>query len=507
MGKNIKGKNETKKTAKKAEPLPEDKYAVNSLSDLNAENLKKVILKNRYAQILIALTIIGFILRFYNLTFNSLWLDEASTLGFAEKSLSGIWDATASGEFNPPLFYYMEHFMISAGASEFTLRFIPALLGALTVPVFYFLGREISGKAGGVVAAALIAFSSFHIYYSQDARAYTPMLFFFSIALLSYLYAMRGSGTKWWAFFGLFSALAFWTHFYVFIAIGIIILHALIVKREEILKNAKETLKPLIVALGLFIIVSLPLIIVTISLFFKRTAAEPTWGLSGLNVVTQTILMISGSSLLPLVALIILAVCGLYAVCRSDRSMFLLLVLSLVLPFIVSMLLSTRIPMSPRYMIYLLPFYFMAATGCLLLVPKGIDMKKIAVAFIAVIFIINLPALTGYYTSYSKNDWRGFSTALEEITNEGDAIVVLPGYISQPLDYYYSSDDDGTIEYLVSSGDELKEAVSKIGNNTTFYILTGDITAADPKGGALEWLEENADYQGQYMGIYLFTSN
>ena len=112
MGKSTKDKKETKRSAKTAGPLPEDKYAVNSLSDLNAENLKNVIMKNRYAQMLIALTVIGFILRFYNLGFNSLWLDEASTLGFAERSLSGIWDATASGEFNPPLFYYMEHFII-----------------------------------------------------------------------------------------------------------------------------------------------------------------------------------------------------------------------------------------------------------------------------------------------------------------------------------------------------------------------------------------------------------
>jgi len=506
MGKKTKSKTGGKKTAKKAESLPEEKYEVNSLSDLNADNLKNVILKNRYAQILIVLTIIGFILRFYNLGFNSLWLDEASTLGFAEKSLSGIWEATAGGEFNPPLFYYMEHFMIGAGVSEFTLRFIPALLGALTVPVFYFLGREVSGRAGGVVAAALLVFSSFHLFYSQDARAYTPMLFFFSIALLSYLFTMRGSGTKWWSIFGIFSALAFWTHFYVFVAIGILFLHAIIVKREEILKNTTETLKPLIIALGLFILVSLPLIIVTIGLFFRRTASAPTWGLSGLDVVNQTVLMLSGSSMIPLIVLIILALCGLYAVWRSDCSMFLLLVLSLVLPFIVSMVLSTKIPMSPRYMIYLLPFYFMAVSGCVLLVPKSIDLKKVAAVLIAAIFIINAPALAGYYTSYSKNDWRGFSSALEEITNEGDVVVVLPGYIKQPLDYYYCSEVDGTTEYGVYSAEELEEIQADTGNVTTFYVMTGDILAASPEGGALEWLDQNAVFQGQYMGIYLFTS-
>ena len=45
---------------------------------------------NRYLQILIGLTLIGIFLRFYNLGWNSLWLDEASNLGIARLSLDGI---------------------------------------------------------------------------------------------------------------------------------------------------------------------------------------------------------------------------------------------------------------------------------------------------------------------------------------------------------------------------------------------------------------------------------
>jgi len=38
---------------------------------------------SRYVQVLLGLTIIGFLLRFYNLAGNSLWLDEAATLPLA----------------------------------------------------------------------------------------------------------------------------------------------------------------------------------------------------------------------------------------------------------------------------------------------------------------------------------------------------------------------------------------------------------------------------------------
>ncbi|MFY9195685.1 MAG: glycosyltransferase family 39 protein, partial [Methanoculleus sp.] len=107
---------------------------------------------NRYLQILIGRAVIGRLLRFYNLGWNSLWLDEASTLGFARQSFLGIWESTAGGEFNPPLFYWLEHGMLLFGESEFVLRFLPALLGALTIPVVYLIGEEFRDRNVGIIA-------------------------------------------------------------------------------------------------------------------------------------------------------------------------------------------------------------------------------------------------------------------------------------------------------------------------------------------------------------------
>ena len=56
---------------------------VKSLRDISVENIKSMLVNSRYAQSLVVLTIIGIFLRFYNLGFNSLWLDEASTYGLS----------------------------------------------------------------------------------------------------------------------------------------------------------------------------------------------------------------------------------------------------------------------------------------------------------------------------------------------------------------------------------------------------------------------------------------
>jgi len=477
----------------------------NIIPDLSVDGVINSVKTDMMTQILLGLVIVAFVLRFFNLGFNSLWLDEASTLTFATKSLSGIWEATASGEFNPPLFYYMEHFMLMFGDSEFVLRFLPALFGALTVPVIYLIGRVFTGKTGGIFAAALMAFSSFHIFYSQDARAYTTMLFFFSLAILFYLWAINTDEMKWWLLFGVFSALAFWTHFYVFIGVGLIVLHALIVKGKDILADKKKLI-PIAASVIAFIIVSLPLIMVTVGLFFKRTASAPTWGLSGISVITDSFNMILGGNIIITVILLLLALAGIYRIYTENKSYALLLLLSIFVPFIVSMILSAKIPMSPRYLIFVMPFLLVAIGSVIGFVPKNIEWKKVAAVAVVFALLINIPMLAGYYSGFSKNDWRGFSEKLSGITEDGDYIVVMPGYMKQPLDYYYSSGNDNTIEKLADNSDALKAIHEESGDKMTYYVVTGDISAANPEGDAIQWLEENAELLGQHTNIYIFKS-
>ncbi|MDO5844314.1 MAG: glycosyltransferase family 39 protein [Methanocorpusculum sp.] len=497
-----------KSSGKKIISIPaEEQYQIQSFKDINFANIKNVIRYNPYAWMLIALTLIGIVLRFVNLGFNSIWLDEGASLDFAQKSLSGIWESTAGGEFNPPLFYWFEHFMLAFGSSEVILRFLPALFGALTIPVFYFIGREISGRICGIITAGLITFSSFHIFYSQDARAYTTMLFFFSIAVLFYLIALKSEGLKFWILFGVFSSLAFWTHFYVFVGVGILILHAIIVKRKEFVKNIKSAV-PIAISLISFIVVSLPLIIVTIGLFFVRTSGNPTWGLSGIDVFTNTLVLISGSEIYLTVIFSILAIAGIaYLFKNKDkRNYSYLLILSLILPFIVSIILAFKMPMSPRYLIYILPFFFTAIASAFCFIPKEIDYKKVAVVVLVLLCLVSIPYLSSYYTSYSKEDWRGMSKIISDETNDGDYVAVMPSYMSLAFDYYYDNSTDRTIEKYITTGAELDELEKERGDAPVYYIVTGDISAANPNGDALEWLNTNTNFIGQNTGIYVFMS-
>ncbi|MBP7411148.1 glycosyltransferase family 39 protein [Methanoculleus sp. 10] len=460
---------------------------------------------SRHLQVLIGLTIAGLLLRFYNLGGNSLWLDEASTLTFARQTLAGIWESTAGGEFNPPLFYWLEHGMLLFGESEFVLRLLPALLGVLTIPVVYLVGKEFRDRDVGLIAAALLAFSPFHIFYSQEARAYAPMLFFFSLALLFYVRASRSDETRSWVFFGLFSAVAFWMHFYAIVPVAVLILHALVTRAGDIRRDLRSARNPVISVVA-FVAASLPLLIVTVNLFLVRTSSAPTFGVQGFDVVYQTLLQVSGFSDLVMAAFIVLFLVGVAVTWREDRNGALLLVFMMVLPLVASLALSSRMPMIPRYLIYLLPVYFVGIASAYPALYALVKDGRAVYLAVAAAVLISTPFLATYYTTPQKNDWRGFSAELSGMTGAGDIVVVLPPYMAQPLDYYYSNATDETIELGANTGEDLRAIQEQYPGRQTFYVVTWDILAVDPTGDALGWLDKNAEFSGQRMGIYLFVS-
>lgn len=483
----------------------EYKNPVRSFRDLTPENIRDALFRSRYLQLLLSLTLIGTILRFYNLGYNSLWLDEATTYNLAVKSIPDIWLATTGGEFNPPLFYWAEHIMLLLGNSEVVLRFLPALLGILTIPLTYLVGKEFMDRNTGIIAATAFASSPFLLFYSQEARAYSMMLFFVTFAMVFYFRALKNNSLRDWALFGVLSALAFWSHFYALVIIGALFLYALYELYPKI-RNNLTAAKPLVAGGALFALICLPLIIVTIQLYAKRTGSAPTFGIQGPEIIIATFAQISGSEV-AMYLLLILFIAGIVQAFLLDKNKGIFLVTVTVLMFVISNFLSYRIPMQPRYLICLAIVYFIAIALSYKLVFTLMENPGAVYGFIAFMVVVNAFSLAGYYSGYTKDDWRGFSSTFQEKTRPGDIVVVVPGYISQPFDYYYSNTTDRTIEYPANNATDLQTINALKNNNTIFFVVTGDISAANPEGDAEQWLKQNTKFLGQNMGIYLMSSD
>lgn len=468
---------------------------VSSVRDVSQKNVRSALAGSRYLQILTAITVAGIILRFYNLGFNSIGEDESFTYDFSVRTLSEIWQGTAAYEFNPPLFYGIEHVMLQIGNNEFILRFMPALFGILSIPVFYLVGREFLDRNVGLIAAAGCAFSPFLIYYSQTARAYTLMLFFIAMAALFCLKALKDPSLKNWGIFGVFSAFALWSHYYAIVTItGLVLCSFLLLPRTSPKMNS---LKMLGAGITVFILLSLPLIIIIPHFIENRLVSSPSWGIQGLNLITATVAQLSGSDILFAAILSVLFIVGTVQAFRLDKNKGIFLSVIVAFTCAVSYLLSFKISMAERYLIGVAIFFFIGIAVSYRAVYRFWNSRTVVYLVIALVVLTAVPLLSSYYTGYSREDWRGISKSLEEMTNPGDFVVILPANTYTNLNYYYSYEKDRTEQFRVNTGGDLEKIRSQRKNSTLYVVvMPGYVHYQDGNESALVWLTNNARLTG-----------
>ncbi len=143
--------------------------------------------------ILIFIFLLAFILRFYQLGNIPLGLQQDETsigynaysillTGKDEYGLSYPLYFKAFGEYKLPLYIYLSVIPVKLfDLNSFSVRFVAALFGFLTVFVFYFFVKDIfinHNRNLPMVATLFLALNPWHLFFSRGAFEVTPALFF-----------------------------------------------------------------------------------------------------------------------------------------------------------------------------------------------------------------------------------------------------------------------------------------------------------------------------------------
>lgn len=158
---------------------------------------------------------LGVGLRFYDLGAESLWMDEVTMARVAQNDASRILELAGFGSGRPPFFVLLAHFWMQAfGTSEVALRALPALIGSLSLPVIYALGRLLFQARVGLAAAFLFAISEFQIYHAQNLRYYSLVVLMTLLSYLFFVLALRRRQGRYFAAYAAASVLLFFSHSY-----------------------------------------------------------------------------------------------------------------------------------------------------------------------------------------------------------------------------------------------------------------------------------------------------
>jgi 4-amino-4-deoxy-L-arabinose transferase-like glycosyltransferase len=175
------------------------------------------------AAALACLTAAAAAIRFVPLGVQSFHHDEVITvMRVIPGSFGQMLHEVKASESNPPLYYVLAWgWAKEFGRDEWGIRSLSALLGTLTVPLGYPIGRQLASRRVGLVLTGLLAFDPMLIWYSQEARSYALLVLFGALSFLFFLRSLDTRGGRDLALWAVTSVLALGSHYFAFFAVGI----------------------------------------------------------------------------------------------------------------------------------------------------------------------------------------------------------------------------------------------------------------------------------------------
>lgn len=155
-----------------------------------------------YYTALFLIVVIAAALRLYKLGEWSFWGDEMFTVGGREDGFNyNLLRQSLS-------LSLIQGVVAKLGVTEWNARLIPVLFGVISVPLTYVFGKKIFNPAIGLLSSLYLALSPWHLYWSQNARFYTALLLFYSLALFFFYLGLEEDRPWYFVFALLFLGLA-----------------------------------------------------------------------------------------------------------------------------------------------------------------------------------------------------------------------------------------------------------------------------------------------------------
>jgi mannosyltransferase len=381
----------------------------------------------------LVLMLVALGLRLPHLSGKGLWLDEISSLTFAEMRWTDFWALVKQHEGNMIAYYLLLRAWIHLGDNRVVAKLLSVLFGVFTVPGIYLLGKELYDRRVGLISACLLTVSACHVRASQWIRSYSLLLLMLVLASLFLVRSLREPVFRNWSPFVLCAALAVYSHLYATLVIGTQLVWVIFARGREI--SWKRFL---------FAVLALALLLVpaVVYVLFQNTGQLDWVPAPRLWELMHWAVFLAGAGSTGVAYALLLICIGVAGISFSkSRTIWLvsgrsveswrtaLPFLWLVLPVIFAFLFSYRKPIFFfRYLIICFPPF-------LLIVAHGISCWRPSKVRTGVLTLALCLSLTSVVLAYkTEEDWDGSIRYLLSQVHDGEA--VFPGAGGVPLEYF-----------------------------------------------------------------------
>ena len=461
--------------------------------------------------LLAAITLLAAILRFYKLGEWSFWFDEVFTLNRALNSYNdfeAVVQTTLSHKFLPLSIILSGSAVNILGTSELNARLVPAIIGIISVPVLYFPTKKIFGWRVAAIATLLLALSTWHIYWSQNARFYTSLLFFYSLALFAFYFAIERDRPLYILIGYVLLYLAFSERFVAMWFVPVIACYLIVLKIAPFEKPAGFR------ARNVLLIVLLPVIAIgIIEIISLLTTGSARFFTESFFSDFEFFLLYRNDDPVRLLYLIAIntsfpAMClaffsGIYLVVKKSRPGLFFFIAAMI-PVILIVLLNPFIFTKDRY-VFLTLFSWLILTAIavreLFAHIKG--NAKILAAGVLILLIVSAAGSNLLYygvNNGNRRDWKSTFAKIESQAEEGDEFV---SFWPKLTEYYLGEEgldwQNVNPEMILNS------------SNRFWFVLDSETVFSNE---AMKlWLDENAELievkylrtpEDLYLRVYLY---
>ena len=491
------------------------------------------------------LLLVAYALRILNLTGESLWRDEVDIVRFATLPLSNLVQNFPRAGFNGPLYLLlMRGWFDLVGISDFSLRYFSLVFSVLLIALVYVLARRLFGVSAARLSTLFMVVSPVHIWYAGEGKMYTLQPALLILALYALVRALAQTNRSpdftqtpskhtslWWITLLLSASMAFYVH--LLSPIVILVLAVWVGLNWSL---ARQSLRPLLITLGLLTGPYVPLLIwqwptllkggssghAFVPLDTLLNALLYDWSI-GFGSGAPLFFMLQPEQVRWVTAGLFLALAGLGAALRlsSAPRAIGMTVSWLFLPALAVFAISLRVPVfQPRYLLWCAPALYVLM-GNLAATPhparwfmRAAMALSIAVAVLGVAAQISTPI---------RPDIRGASAFIASHAQPGDVLIFQIPYGRYGVEYYlqhsaFSLQLSGLgiaeapyTNYGMSQAELANELWRGIGPAQRIWLVETEAEMWDEQGLVRAWFDQTLplvqkmDFRGVRLSLHQTT--
>lgn len=456
--------------------------------------------------LLFLITLLAAALRFYKLGEWSFWIDEIYTVNHAMAHFSSpeliLGHIPPARNWVPLSVIFSAQIMNVLGVNEWSARFIAAVIGVLTIPILYWPLRKIVGHPVALITMLLLAVAPWHIFWSQNARFYTSLMLFYTLALFSFYFAIERDRPLYLIVFYVLFYLAVSERMIAVLLMPVIVVYLLLLWLLPFEKPAGFRVRNIL-------ILAIPVVVFLMYQIYLFAATGDFMFASDLELLAppvdtpiRLLIVIAFSIGLPILCLAFFN--GIYLLMKKERAGLFFFIASVLPPLLIA-LANPFVFTVERYAFMTLLFWVALAAGGVKALFTLAGKQGTVLAF-GVLFILLADAAGSSLMYYQINhgnrlDWRESVEYVQERMEEGDIVVSTRA----PLASYYLGEN--TLEFK----DLLAADLEKIDAPIWFIMEYPGIWHG--REGSMAWIEEHAQLlrysylrvmEANYMLIYRF---